>query len=859
MVTQYGVFLVNSKFIQGTELETTLWLLSFLGFSKVETGEKLLMEIYGYAVLLLLLIIEKHCIEYCESRRDIFKNYHWDASFQVWMSFRVIIEEAVVLCVLISAFNILTVASLLYVAAVIVTMLCPTSLWRLRVVSWVVFAVVVGEYGVMMSNFGTQVAPEKVPNSPFDIPWYRSVKWEHPEDDPTFLGLGTSQSQLYRLSEGFLISLLSLCYFEYLADKQSWLCDVTDVDLITRPAPKPISRKLKTAFYNSAHFFMLILILVFISQSTGLTALIYCLIVLALLLKANELIRGESRWNSYVQILTRYFQPILLVDLAMLIAYQAPYVFEHINSGVSWQAAIGLVRLWRAGGHSAPDNPKTNYLWVLFKVFTFAFLRLMVRMFTNEDFVVFMQVYRQEIWAKSASISLELAQDFNDNRLQKSAKFRDKKQVLDRKLSKLNALVQSWNRMYFSAEHAEALVRITGSNRSYIRSIHESTLPFSQKVFVFLLKAVNRFLFKDFVAALERKSGSSVLDNPHYILHCKDWGYLFLYILFSNSEFLCYFFFVLNHLTYASLESVFFPLSVLCYALLENPRPSPIYWRIMLFYTECVFLVKFILQMEIWLLLFGSDFLDNYQDPYKIGFNIVSNTYYGNLFLYTFMDVLCMLVILMHEYYLIRIGMDKLTETDIESLHSGKIRRFVEDGNCLLSFSDAPENNHRKKYVILVEIKNFFVRLIPSNKEEKPGTDYYTPIIIIQLTILVVIFCAFTGMDGEQQDIAQSFTANQFSGEMVVAIMCQICLILIDRYLYLMATSESLRRVDEEVTLNALVVEGKIGWNMPAVVKMIMHFLLTFGVHYLVFWWFPIQANLVLARSIACKELYGRM
>lgn len=563
LIVEYGMFLVDSKFVQGTDLQTTLWLLNFLGFEKVKPGEKLLSQIHGYALLILLLSIEKHCIEYCESRRPLRKSYHWDTAFQVWVSFRVIVEEAVVLCVLVSAFNTLTVASLMYVAGVMVTMICPTSLWRLRVISWVVFVVMTGEYGVMLSNLGTQVSPSPVQPSPFPIPWYPSISWEHPQDDPTFLGLGTSQAQLFRLSETFLISLLSLCYFEYLADKQSWLCDVTDVDLISPPPRKPINRKLKTALYNSAHFFMLILILVFISQSTGLTSLVYTLIVLALLLKANDLVRGEDRWNSYIQILTRYFQPILLVDLAMLIAYQAPYVFEHVNSGVSWQAAIGLVRLWRAGGSSDPVNPKTNYLWVLFKVFTFSFLRLMVRMFTNEDFVVFMGAYRQEIWAKSSSIRLELAQNFNDQRLQKSASFRDRKQLLDRKLGKLDTLVRSWNRMYFSPEHAEALARMTGTNRSYIRSIQDSALPFSQKLIRFLLKGVNQFLFQDFIRKLVLKSGSSAVGEVQYRLRCKDWGYLFLYILFSSSESLCYFFFFLNHFTYASLESVFFPISVL--------------------------------------------------------------------------------------------------------------------------------------------------------------------------------------------------------------------------------------------------------------------------------------------------------
>ena len=113
--------------------------------------------------------------------------------------------------------------------------------------------------------------------------------------------------------------------------------------------------------------------------------------------------------------------------------------------------------------------------------------------------------------------------------------------------------------------------------------------------------------------------------------------------------------------------------------------------------------------------------------------------------------------------------------------------------------------------VVLDSVCDLLKRIkIPLMDAQKPGTDFYTPVIIIQLLTLVVIFCAFTGMDGEQQDITQSFSANQFSGEMVVAIMCQIGLILIDRYLYLTATSQSLMRVDEEMQINVIAVENKI-------------------------------------------------
>lgn len=56
-------------------------------------------------------------------------------------------------------------------------------------------------------------------------------------------------------------------------------------------------------------------------------------------------------------------------------------------------------------------------------------------------------------------------------------------------------------------------------------------------------------------------------------------------------------------------------------------------------------------------MIFGEDFMENYEDPYKIGFNLVKNTYSGSLTNYIMWDIMVLIMLLLHNYYLFRIGL----------------------------------------------------------------------------------------------------------------------------------------------------------------------------------------------------------
>lgn len=234
--------------------------------------------------------------------------------------------------------------------------------------------------------------------------------------------------------------------------------------------------------------------------------------------------------------------------------------------------------------------------------------------------------------------------------------------------------------------------------------------------------------------------------------------------------------------------------------MLDNPRPSPRYWKLMLYYSVSVFFIKYSLQLTMLELLVTKYFsfsLQEYKDPYKVGFSLCRLTYSQTLFYYTIWDVLCICGIICHEYILLKSGLSEKSEYDSETLYNAKVRlglierspavpqlielsREEEKEAISRSFQQVPDyqveegpveravSEHaslEQEASLLTRsveeekkseghVKKFFRRLLPFDSEEKPGHDLYTYTIIMQMLILLCIILLYTHMDGESQDIS---------------------------------------------------------------------------------------------------------
>ena len=381
-------------------------------------------------------------------------------------------------------------------------------------------------------------------------------------------------------------------------------------------------------------------------------------------------------------------------------------------------------------------------------------------------------------------------------------------------------------------------------------------------------------------------------DEFEYDFHWKDYLKILIYVIASNTEALVYLSFFLNHWNYASLESIIFPLSVVGYSLIEYPRPPTKYFRYMLVYTETIFAIKFCIQLEVWETIFNKDWSSTYTDPWKTGFNLAKNTYSEDIIYYVLWDVVVMIALLLHNYYLIKVGLWKETERDIESLKQAKMR------HRMINQPYYPIINRKPK-------KNMINRLLPRNKEEKPGKDYYFLTILIQMFILIYIFCFFTRMDGNSQDISQAIRSNQFQGRMVVSLIVQVGIIIIERYFYVNRSSQALKDAQEDeanqnesnknnpnslvpsryrsstsyspnilpirknalrqsVDLNQLntLLEKKAEEkkkkeserSLPLYVRLFIHIFLVISVHLIVFWYLPINGNIGSYGHLSCED-----
>jgi hypothetical protein len=179
-----------------------------------------------------------------------------------------------------------------------------------------------------------------------------------------------------------------------------------------------------------------------------------------------------------------------------------------------------------------------------------------------------------------------------------------------------------------------------------------------------------------------------------------------------------------------------------------------------LVYTEGVVLAKYVMQMDVWMYLDTGDHLQSYRDEAKLGYNLAENTYLESIFAYIVWDILVIFALITHRHFLIVTGLDHYSEFQIESLHEGKLRRLYTSEELAAAFERFSFDSvyDANEVGVWRRVKLFFIRLLPIYKEEKPGQDYYSYILWLQLGILVFLFCFYTKMNGQDTDIGSSFS-----------------------------------------------------------------------------------------------------
>ncbi|CAG9311917.1 PIEZO2_2 [Blepharisma stoltei] len=874
ILISYLSFIINFTDFGEGFLEYAQWFYFLFGFSVAPDDDLLIAQNYEYICILISLIIEKLCIEALqnnESRSALHSESYWKL-----LSLLKLFAEAIVPAMLLTiAFARITFISIIYVFTVIYMIFSATPDIRAKISNKVVVFMIWLEYILYLTNLGddSPIPVPKIKGNP--IPWIKEINWN--SDYPEFLNVGVDFSQVKKTFGELFLLIVIQAYFIYLSNLGTEL-QVLPLDRAMSRTSK-LSMKIlifiKNVIYSSCHYFSLFISLLFVIQSPGLISLVFCLFCLFFIFKANDIYKSQEKFEQYRQAFKNYLIIFIIIELTLQIIYQIPLHSYYPSVFKEILEAFGLVQLWSAG-ESGIGSTNIQRKRIFLKVYSFGLLLLAYRIMKNSDFQVYINKKREKFNGKAILIGIKMAQKFNDKRVRKNNQYIAKKEKFENELRKLDYMINSWNNIFYGNESGRVKIeRSKTINQEAIDMNAELKIDAKRKFEKFLLYFINEVLFEKFINSLyhepsvsnndesvscesvaeerslyeinfsiEESSENDFEKNKIFQMKFKDYFIAILLGILSNTESIVYFMFIMNHIIYASLESIVFPLSIFAYALLEYPRPRPIYFRIMTLYAQLVIIIKYIFQLSLWKLLFGDDVFKTYYDTGKIGFNLASNTYSENLINYVILDALCMLALYAHEYYLMRTGLSERSETEIESLEEAYARNSLEYPDMPIIHIDENQGFFKK---IILKLNLFLQRLTPYNKDEKPGIDLYTPIILIQLWIFIYLLFFFSKMDWNYSSASNVFVTNSFPGRMVVALLFHLFIMLLDRFLYLKSTKKEVEIYIDQIN---------IGWEWRSVGRFSLHILLVLTVHALVFWYFPINGNNGMSGTPYCLNLF---
>lgn len=78
----------------------------------------------------------------------------------------------------------------------------------------------------------------------------------------------------------------------------------------------------------------------------------------------------------------------------------------------------------------------------------------------------------------------------------------------------------------------------------------------------------------------------------------------------------------------------------------------------------------------------------------------------------------------------------------------------------------------------------FMEQLYPPIKMIKPGREYYQQIVNTQLIMVLYILIFFSNLTGEGGSIVEQVEHASFSGPMVAALITQILIMVVDRFIH---------------------------------------------------------------------------
>ena len=347
-----------------------------------------------------------------------------------------------------------------------------------------------------------------------------------------------------------------------------------------------------------------------------------------------------------------------------------------------------------------------------------------------------------------------------------------------------------------------------------------------------------KYKFQQFEELLETNLFKKYLTK-NYLL--ENLCYLTFSFFVHNFTTICYLVMILNHIMSASLITLFYPISIFCYALIEYPRPKRYYWSICLYYTVFIVLLKFFIQQKLFTIFLSEK---NYEDifyplyQYKIGLKHHYDLFSGEFIKDIIFDLLTLLTILINRNLLITDGIWFEREEQIENIYEASERiaiyqtktyenkvdaikdlllQYLYTPKEILNLTRAERNNyedgenneknsymhvkHRFPFIIRKNEdpayneakRGYFEKIFTKNRNEKPGKDFYFSYTTVMFLICLYILLFYTQMIQDKTFSKIDLDTTQFSGSMVLYLILHIFIIIIDRIIFVSQNRDNLQ------------------------------------------------------------------
>uniref|UniRef100_A0A8B9KR74 Piezo type mechanosensitive ion channel component 2 n=1 Tax=Astyanax mexicanus TaxID=7994 RepID=A0A8B9KR74_ASTMX len=293
----------------------------------------------------------------------------------------------------------------------------------------------------------------------------------------------------------------------------------------------------------------------------------------------------------------------------------------------------------------------------------------------------------------------------------------------------------------------------------------------------------------------------------------------------SQSEMLCYFVIILNHIVSASLLTLFLPILIFLWAMMSVPRPTKRFWMTAIIYTEITVVVKYFFQFGFFPWTSSAYRGINAERPFALP-NIVGVEKKDG---YVLFDLIQLLALFFHRSILKCHGLWDNKEVEMPDFFK-KLKRKTEKNKqsggargeqgerrrrlrflplqtsttslfCRKRGDESSESHGVYEYFelltmffpssalhIYLPIRQFFYDII--HPEYSPVCDVYALMFLIDVVNFIVIIFGYWafGKHSAAADITESLSEDQVPEAFLVMLLIQFGTMIVDRALYLRKT-----------------------------------------------------------------------